>query len=428
MIRRRGARTRAPRPKAVGVAGRGVAIVLALSLSGCGEPPALEVGPVGFTAEEVADLATGEQTTLARLAAFGLTVAEGRVDALIEPKIRGDVRSIVLQRMAMELAVEDAGVDEAALRQAYAQSPEYELEVRHLVVLSERWRPQEHRDSARARAREALDRIRAGEEFEAVVAEYSDEPGAAERGGLLQPGREGSWVPEFWDAASSLDEGEVSDVVETEFGFHVLRLEERRPVPFEDARDEVLERFVDLPRALGRASDWVGGVQARMRVDTAAVAGWQAGDSVGPLVRWPDTLDVPALGAPELEEYARTFRGEAVANVKAMPLDTLLQLLESATRTHILLSEARAEGIEPSASQRAAIEERWRERVDRWAAALGFRQGMSPKAVKAQALQARTTPAQSAAQARAELPRLAGRLEELYPISYPAATPEAPTR
>jgi parvulin-like peptidyl-prolyl isomerase len=70
--------------------------------------------------------------------------------------------------------------------------------VRHLVVLSERWRPAAHRDSARAVATEALERARAGEAFEALAAEYSDEPGAAERGGLLEPGREGSWVPEFW--------------------------------------------------------------------------------------------------------------------------------------------------------------------------------------------------------------------------------------
>ncbi|MFO7894481.1 MAG: peptidylprolyl isomerase [Longimicrobiales bacterium] len=399
--------------------GRVVAIVLALSLSGCGEPPVLEVGPVGYGAEEISGLSASQRTLLTHLTAFGLAVADGRVEELLAPRIQGDLQSIVLQQVAMEVAVTDAGTDEGELRAAYARDPQQELKVRHLVVMSERWRPEEHRDSARARAAEALERARAGEAFEAVVAEYSDEPRAAERGGLLESGREGSWVPEFWEAASSLDEGEISDVVETEFGFHVIRLEERRPVPFEEARPDVLERFVDLPQALGRASEWVAAIQARMRVDTAALTDWQAGDAVErPFVRWPDSLAVPDYGAAELEEYVRTFRSESLHEVRQMTAEELAEFVTGTTRTHILLARADREGVEVSESQRAAVTERWHERVARWAAALGFREGMSRKAVKAGALEALGAPAQSAAQARAELPRLSDRLEELYPIRY----------
>jgi hypothetical protein len=326
----------------------------------------------------------------------------------------------------MEIAAEDEGVDEAALRTAYARNPRYELVVRHLVVLSERWRPPEHRDSARARATEALARARAGEDFESLVAEYSDEPRAAERGGLLEAGREGSWVPEFWEAASSLEVGEISDVVETEFGFHVLRLEARRRIPFDEVRDDVLQQMVDLPRALGKASDWVASIQARMRLDSAALRGWQerpgGGDEgtsqgAGPLVAWPDSLRIPDFGAPELDDYIRIFRAEPLSSARSLPWDQLTELVRGASRTHILLARAESMGIEPSESQRAAIEARWEERVGRWADALGFRPGMSRKAVKAQALQALTTPAQSAIQARAQLPRMAPGLAELYPVS-----------
>lgn len=399
--------------------GQVVAIVLALSLSGCGEPPVLEVGPVGYGAEEISGLSASQRTLLTHLTAFGLAVAETRVEEILAPRIQGDLQSIVLQQVAMEIAVTDAGMDEGELRAAYARDPQQELEVRHLVVMSERWRPDQHRDSARARAVEALERARAGEPFEAVVSEYSDEPRAAERGGLLEPGREGSWVPEFWEAASSLEEGEISDVVESEFGFHVIRLEERRPVPFEEARPDVLERVVDLPHALGRASEWVAAIQARMRVDTAALTDWQAGDTVGrPFVRWPDSLAVPDYGVAELEEYVRTFRSESLHEVRRMTVDELVAFVTGTTRTHILLARADREGVEVSESQRVAVTQRWHERVARWAAALEFREGMSRKAVKAGALEALGAPAQSAAQARAELPRLSNRLEELYPIRY----------
>ena len=377
---------------------------------------------MGYEAETVAALDPAQRTLLTRLTAFGLAVAQDSVDALIAPKVRADLQSIVLQRVAMELAVSSEGVDEDELRAAYARDPQHELVVRHLVVLSERWRPPEHRDSARARAVEALERARAGEDLQALVAEYSDEPRAAERGGLLEPGREGSWVPEFWEAASSLEEGEISDVVETEFGFHVLRLEERRRVPFEEVRDDVLETFVNLPRALGHAADWVGGVQDEMRIDTGAIRAWQAGDPVGrPLVRWPDTLGIPEYGAEELRSYVDTFRSETVPEVRAMASADMVDLVVGSTRTHVLLARAEAEGIAPSEAQRQAIRDRWVSRVARWASALGFRRGMPEKEVKAQSLQALTAQAQSVAQARAEIPQLAGRLEQLYPVRTPGA-------
>lgn len=394
-------------------------LLLAGSAAACGEPPALEVGPIGYSAEELGVLGPSQKRTLADLAALGLVVSNGRLDELIAPHVQADLRSIVLQRVAMEMALNDAGVDDAALRAAYARHPQQELVVRHLVVISERWRSREHRDSARARAEEALERARAGEDFEVLVEEYSDEPLAAERGGLLRPGRQGTWVPEFWEAASSLEEGEISDVVETEFGFHVLRLEERRSVPFEEARDEVLEEFVDLPEALGRASDWVAGLQSVMRVDTPAILVWRSGDIPdSPLIEWPDSLSIPPFTGADLRTYVETFRPETVAAVQQLDSLETVGFVENATRSHLLLARASREGIEPTESQRVAIHQRWVDQVSLWADALGFREGMSRSEVKAQAFSALGSQDQSAAIGRSNLSKLAGRLRELYPVTW----------
>jgi parvulin-like peptidyl-prolyl isomerase len=79
------------------------------------------------------------------------------------------------------------------------------------------------RDEACLRAMEARDELRAGADFAEVVKKYSDEPGADTRAGALGTIERKDVVPPFADAAFELLPRELSDVVETEFGFHVIK-------------------------------------------------------------------------------------------------------------------------------------------------------------------------------------------------------------
>lgn len=82
-------------------------------------------------------------------------------------------------------------------------------------------------DSLKGRAERVRDLARAGEDFGKLASLYSDDP-TAERGGDLGFFKRGDMIPKFEQAAFSLDSGEVSDVIQTEFGYHIIKVEGKR--------------------------------------------------------------------------------------------------------------------------------------------------------------------------------------------------------
>ena len=84
-------------------------------------------------------------------------------------------------------------------------------------------------DTARALAEELLARVRAGEDFAELAIQYSGDPGSAALGGDLGWFRRGRMVREFEETAFNLLDGQISDVVESDFGFHIIKVERMRP-------------------------------------------------------------------------------------------------------------------------------------------------------------------------------------------------------
>ena len=131
-----------------------------------------------------------------------------------------------------------------------------EVHARHILVRVDPAAKEEAKQQARAEADDILKQIRTGGDFEALAKKRSKDPGSAPKGGDLGFFPRGRMVPAFDAAVFALKPHEVSEVVETPFGFHIIRLEEHKPGgprPFEAVREQIekeltAERSLDLAR------------------------------------------------------------------------------------------------------------------------------------------------------------------------------------
>jgi len=92
------------------------------------------------------------------------------------------------------------------------------------------------KEEARKKAQSILERVRKGENFVKLAEENSDEPGAKQSGGDLGYFSHGQMVSAFDKAAFSMKTGEISDLVETEFGYHIIKVEDHRNAPLDDQK------------------------------------------------------------------------------------------------------------------------------------------------------------------------------------------------
>ena len=101
------------------------------------------------------------------------------------------------------------------------------------------------KDEALKKSQELLERARKGEDFAKLATENSDDQGSKDKGGEYDFFAHGKMVPEFEKAAFALQPGQISEPVETQFGYHIIKLEERRAAAAPTADDKVRQQIVE---------------------------------------------------------------------------------------------------------------------------------------------------------------------------------------
>ncbi len=172
---------------------------------------------------------------------------EGLSENELQEKLRQEA---VIQKYVSTRIMNDVAVTDQAAREFYdknldkMQRPE-RAHLRHILIRAEPNAAAADKQKAREKAEDLLKRIQGGEDFAKLASENSDDPGSKVRGGDLSWMARGQTVPPFEKAAFALTKpNDLSGVVETQFGYHIIQLVEREAasaVPFEEAKPQIAQ-------------------------------------------------------------------------------------------------------------------------------------------------------------------------------------------
>ncbi len=163
--------------------------------------------------------------------------------ALTEDDVKTDLRRSIKIKKYLESQLRD----EIAVTDEEVRA-DFEMDktatVRHILLSTIGKTPQEKKEVL-ARAKQVLRRLKRGEDIAALARDLSQDQNTKDKGGLIQDVRRGVWEKPFEDAVFSTPVGEISDIVETRFGYHIIKVIERKKDHrfFEDAEASIRARL-----------------------------------------------------------------------------------------------------------------------------------------------------------------------------------------
>jgi peptidyl-prolyl cis-trans isomerase C len=125
------------------------------------------------------------------------------------------------------------------------------------------------KQQAKAKADALLKDLKAGKDFAATAKANSQDPGSAPNGGDLGYFEQGQMVPPFEQAAFALKPGEMSEVVETQFGYHIIKVadkQESKVVPLEEAKGQI-EEYLTQQNRHAQTELFVNALRAKAKVE-----------------------------------------------------------------------------------------------------------------------------------------------------------------
>jgi len=170
-----------------------------------------------------------QQTVLSKKA------KELKIDQIedVSEKLNDITNQILSQELVKEVIVKKVNISDEEIKKYYDKnSDKYKepemVKARHILIKVDPKADDEAKNKAEAKAKEILARAKKGEDFVKLAEEFSDDSGSKGKGGDLGFFNRGRMVKEFEEVAFKLKPGEISDLVKTKFGYHIIKVEGKK--------------------------------------------------------------------------------------------------------------------------------------------------------------------------------------------------------
>ncbi len=204
--------------------------------------------------------------------AFAAALAQRQ---MTEAKLKTEIRQQLLVQKLLQADVESTiAVSDGDVSSFYQQNPDKFKEpeavhAAHILIRTPENADAAAKSKAHAEAEKVLAQARRGGDFAALAKQYSQDAGSAANGGDLGFVPKGQTVPAFEQAAFALKPGQLSGVVESPFGFHIIKLFEHRAertVPLQEVKPQV-EQFLKQQQLQQKTAAYVDKLKAKAKVE-----------------------------------------------------------------------------------------------------------------------------------------------------------------
>ncbi len=200
-----------------------------------------------------------------QLAQRNMTVERLRADA----KSDMQVAKMLEAEVNTKVTVQPAEVDTF-----YQQNPDKfqqpeRVRASHILIRTEENADAKAKEAAKAKAADLLKQVKAGKDFAELAKQHSQDPGSATKGGDLGFFQQGQMVGAFERTAFALKPGEVSDIVETPFGFHIIKMAEKqtaRTVPIDEVKPQI-EQFLQNQQRQQKTQAFIETLKSKGKVE-----------------------------------------------------------------------------------------------------------------------------------------------------------------
>lgn len=190
-------------------------------------------------------------------------------------RLRDDARvDMVISRMVEGEVASAQPPTDAECKDYYDKNPERfklgeAVRASHILILADEKADDATKKKARAQIEAIHKRVKAGEDFGKLAKENSQDGSAAQGGDLDFFGR-GRMVPPFEQAAFALNPGEVSDIVTTQFGYHIIKVTDRRTesaIPYDEQLQERLRQMLTEQKKQEKAASFVASLKQKSKIE-----------------------------------------------------------------------------------------------------------------------------------------------------------------